>query len=97
MPNYEIAEHVILKSGSQIQNLRGGIDVGDAITAVIKYVSASNDYQFYNGTKWVSMSGFKSANKNVDTADTFGVLEGLSTDGATYEFRSLKRVALKSP
>ena len=49
------------------------------------------DYQFYNGDKWVSMSGFKSANKNPDTADTFGVLEGLSDDGATYEFRVDKK------
>ena len=31
MPNYEIAEHIILKSGSQIQNLKGAIDAGDAI------------------------------------------------------------------
>lgn len=80
-----------LKSGATILNMRAAIDAGAAITAVMKYVSASNDYQFYNGTKWVSMSGFKSANKVIpDTADTFGVLEGLSTDGTTYEFRSIK-------
>ena len=95
MPSYEISEHVILKSGSQIQNLKGGIDTGDAIIGVIKYVSASKDYQFYNGTIWVSMSGFTSKNKNVDTADTFGVLEGLSTDGASYEFRSIKKGSSK--
>lgn len=95
MPNFEIAEHVSLKSGSQIINLRAGIDSGAALTAVMKYVSASNDYQFYNGTKWVSMSGFKSENKNADTADTFGVLNGLSTDGTTYEFRSIKKGSSK--
>lgn len=94
MPKYPISENVILKSGSSIENLKGST-AGDPIIGVIKYVIASNDYQFYNGTKWVSMSGFKSANKNADTADTFGVLEGLSTDGATYEFRSIKKGSSK--
>lgn len=95
MPKYPISEDVILRSGSSIENLKGAIDAGDAIIGVIKYVTASSDYQFYNGTKWVSMSGFKSANKNDDTTDTFGVLEGLSTDGATYEFRSIKKGSSK--
>lgn len=95
MPKFPFSEDVIMKSGSSIENLKGAIDAGDAIIAVMKYVSANNDYVFYNGTKWVSMSGFKSANKNADTADTFGVLEGLSVDGATYEFRSIKKGSSK--
>ena len=57
MPKYPFSEDVIMKSGSSIENLKGAIDAGDAIVAVMKYVSANNDYVFYNGTKWVSMSG----------------------------------------
>lgn len=95
MANFEIAEHVSLKSGSQIINLRAGIDSGAAVTAVMKYVSEDNEYQFYNGDEWVSMSGFKSENINADASDTFGVLKGLSTDGSTYEFRSIKKGSSK--
>lgn len=90
MPNYEISEHAILKSGSQIINLRAGLDTGDAIIAVIKYVTASNDYQFYNGTQWVSMSGFKSEALNADTAGLVSTLNGLKADGTAYQFRSIK-------
>ena len=90
MPNYEISEHTILKSGSQIINLRGGLNTGDAIVAVIKYVTASNDYQFYNGTQWVSMSGFKSEALNADAAGLVSTLDGLKADGTAYQFRSIK-------
>lgn len=90
MPNYEIAEHLILKSGSHIQNLKGGVDVGDAIIAVIKYVSASNDYKFYNGTNWVSMSGFKSEALDADATGLISTLNGLKPDGTAYQFRSIK-------
>ena len=90
MPNYEIAEHLILKSGSHIQNLKGGVDVGDALIAVIKYVSASNDYKFYNGEDWVSMSGFKSEALDADAVGLVSTLNGLKPDKTAYQFRSIK-------
>ena len=90
MPNFEIAEHVILKSGSHIQNLKGGVDVGDALIAVIKYVSASNDYKFYNGEDWVSMSGFKSEALDADAVGLVSTLNGLKPDKTAYQFRSIK-------
>jgi hypothetical protein len=90
MPNFEIAEHVSLKSGSQIINLRAGIDSGAALIAVIKYVSASNDYKFYNGEDWVSMSGFKSEALDADAVGLVSTLNGLKPDKTAYQFRSIK-------
>lgn len=98
MPNYPIANNVELKSGSQIINFRPEVLASlpaSPLEAIIAYLTGTTDLYFYNGTRWVSMSGHTSANVNADVeSSAYGVLNGMAADG-TYQFRSIKSGSAK--
>lgn len=63
MADIPINEHIRLNDGSQIKNLRAGINdpSGEESLAVIRYVddavNSISEYQYFNGTAWIPMKG----------------------------------------